>query len=517
MGKSYAASYTEHSRPVQRQPVIYILSLQNFCMGFVQRLGQDDFLRFVVKHEATLPRLHYTNHYKAYLKSCLKTFKNDEYLLTLLSYCDLRQLTSAQIPKLIHEDTFDSEHRSAHRMNYYTELIPDYRYLFNEYTDKQPQFKNEALPITPDAPLLEYIQNDSDLPNLDGLSTDRGYNTDLQRIRTNPKSLEDFITKRQGHVEKPAYDRIMVFKQNTLVAKAPSNWIYTQVDMGGDELLTEENVKRSMHNIGIKQIKNVKIFHQKVTPEEDSSDSGFSLKESQITLDASEVDVSKLAELSEANKLTKHLKHPGESDEKLTGLTTNSSEIEKDTRRIKDIFKLASSMPTKSSAYAFVEFPDYETKMQALKPQFRLFGMEMQGALLVTEDADIKRTLRISNLPWNLDPVNFMKFLNNVCRLSLPGFQFKMDGNYEGFVSDASYVFVVLNSFLDAFKLFEVLDTKHYNHRLIKADFRRGCARYVAGDLVENYHSAAWIEKEKEHIDRRSRLKQAFVKSKTAN
>lgn len=41
----------------------------------------------------------------------------------------------------------------------------------------------------------------------------------------------------------------------------------------------------------------------------------------------------------------------------------------------------------------------------------------------------------------------------------------------------------------------------------IKADFRRGCARYISGKLVENYLTVNQIELEKQHIDRRSRMR----------
>jgi len=41
----------------------------------------------------------------------------------------------------------------------------------------------------------------------------------------------------------------------------------------------------------------------------------------------------------------------------------------------------------------------------------------------------------------------------------------------------------------------------------IKADFRRGCARYISGKLVENYLTVNQLEHEKQHIDRRSRMR----------
>jgi hypothetical protein len=49
-----------------------------------------------------------------------------------------------------------------------------------------------------------------------------------------------------------------------------------------------------------------------------------------------------------------------------------------------------------------------ESKQEALSSQFKLFGMQIQNGAVVTEDADLKTTLKVGNLPWNLDPAHFL-------------------------------------------------------------------------------------------------------------
>jgi hypothetical protein len=63
-------------------------------------------------------------------------------------------------------------------------------------------------------------------------------------------------------------------------------------------------------------------------------------------------------------------------------------------------------------------------------------------------------------------------------------------------ISDASYIYLMTNSFEEAFELFEILNLMTYRRRKLRVDFRRGCAKYIAGKICEGYHSAS----EEQHI-----------------
>ena len=39
--------------------------------------------------------------------------------------------------------------------------------------------------------------------------------------------------------------------------------------------------------------------------------------------------------------------------------------------------------------------------------------MEIREGVMVTENADLKTTLKVGNLPWNLDPIHFLERLND--------------------------------------------------------------------------------------------------------
>lgn len=73
------------------------------------------------------------------------------------------------------------------------------------------------------------------------------------------------------------------------------------------------------------------------------------------------------------------------------------------------MIKFSDKMPKYNKAYGFVEVDGYDQKLILTNSYYRLFGLELEGrGLLVTEDADIKCTLRLNNLPWNLHPRHFL-------------------------------------------------------------------------------------------------------------
>ena len=90
--------------------------------------------------------------------------------------------------------------------------------------------------------------------------------------------------------------------------------------------------------------------------------------------------------------------------------------------------------------------------------------------------------------------------------------EFTIDSQFKNYLSDASYVLLTTNSFQEALDMFEVINKSEYNGRKIYAEFRRGCGRFISGNILENYYSAAREEREKAHIDRRTKQKEAWTK-----
>ena len=177
-------------------------NLQNFCTEYVNRLGPESFQSFIAKHESSLTKLIYIPHYKAYLKSCFKFFKDDYHLLQLLVCCDFRQLNSDSIPKLIREDTFDNEHQIEHRSQYYLKMMPKQKWIFNDYPsncDLTSIKINQLCPV--------YL-SESDIPHLE---------TDSDIKSLTAAKLKKSISK------KPVIDRIITFTQKPFQNKQESN------------------------------------------------------------------------------------------------------------------------------------------------------------------------------------------------------------------------------------------------------------------------------------------------------
>lgn len=461
--------------------------LQNFCTEFVNRLGSEKFQSFIMKHELVLSKLIYLPHYKAYFKSCEKILKNDMYLLELLSHCDFRQLNTDSIPKLIQEENFDSEHQIEHRSRYYIDMMPRPRWVFDDYLNAIDPVPMQTTQFTP-----VYL-SESDIPN----SENDSENKTIRSL----KSVN----------QKPVIDRIITFTQKRNNRIEPSNWIYLQVDMGRDEMLGEELITKTLNSIGVTSVLNSKLFHNIPPVKDEDLDLDTALQSIDITI-AEDIDVPKVSELAKSSRKSV-LKNPGIEDEALTGgLSTNSSELDKDSKRINEVIKFASRANPKNKAYGFVELESFKSKQSTLNVYFRLFGIEMAKALLVIEDADIKTTLRVSNLPWNLDPSRFVDWINNLASQSQLPMEFNVDTQFKNYLSDASYIFITMNSFKEALQMFEIINKHEYAGRKVYAEFRRGCGRFISGEIVENHHSASREEREKAHIDRRTKQKEAWAK-----
>ena len=179
--------------------------------------------------------------------------------------------------------------------------------------------------------------------------------------------------------------------------------------MGRDDLLGEKAIIKTLDCFGINGIKLMRLFHN--APQVDEKDL-FEIDNTLHNIDISlskEMNIQNISELSKSSR-TNIIKQPGNDDENLSGeqLSTNSSEMDKDSKRFTEMIKLSSRMNPKNKAYGFIEFENSEEKKRTLNNYFRLFGIEMEKALLIIEDADIKRTIIVSNLPWNLDPMRFV-------------------------------------------------------------------------------------------------------------
>ena len=155
----------------------------------------------------------------------------------------------------------------------------------------------------------------------------------------------------------------MVFNQSESSTPLSSNWIYVQLDQGTDELLTKHNIFESFQQAGIEGIRNIRIYN------DDCAQELF----------------------------------PEPVKEK------KEDEIKK---KITNVIKMANKSSRPQKAYGFIEFQDVESKQAALSSQYRLFGMEIREGVMVTENADLKMTLKVGNLPWNLDPIHFLEQLN---------------------------------------------------------------------------------------------------------
>ena len=473
-------------------------NLQNFCTEFVSRLGPECFQSFIARHEATLGRLIYIPHYKAYLKSCARMFKNDFHLLGLLSLCDFRQLNSDSIPKLIREENFDSEHQIEHRSQYYLRVMPKPSWVFDDYLSVivEPVMVRMSN-------LVPVYLSESDIPHM---VTDRDY-----------PFLDNHSKLLKTPTKKLVIDRIMTFTQKRGEVKDKSLWVYLQVDLGRDELLEKKNVLKTLEKIGVAGVKSTKLFHNDPPVQE------LGLNELDNDLHSIDISIVKEMNIQNISELSKNsrssvIKQPGNSDEILTGeISTNSSELDKDRERFDEMIKFSSRVNPKNKAYGFVELTSLEDKQLALNEYFRLFGIGMEKALLIIEDADIKKTLRVSNLPWNLDPSRFLDWINTIAKENQMSIGFEIDAQFKQFLSDASYVFITLNSFKEAMQMFELINTYEYSGRKIYAEFRRGCGRFISGEILENYFSASREEREKAHIDRRTKQKEAWVKKHSSD
>ena len=443
----------------------------------------------------------------AYLKSCSEWFKHDEKLLRLFTECDWKQVSMKAIPKMIAEEEFDSMEKDELRLSSYRDQMPPAQPLFNLYTEQTSDDESESVIAKP-----EFIQNESDIPNT--FCTDSS--DEVEFAVKGERSLEEFL-KRQGvQDDKRVLDSIPLLKESARIDPTPSPFVYIQLEYGDDSILTKSGVMKVLKTAGVEDVKSVYIMNKMLAIADEEPDLESSLLDARLKGNPDGVDEEKLVELSQATRQSP-LSKDALQDEQLTGLSTQSSEMEKDKQRIKEVFKFAASVPRRNQTHGFIEFRKVESKAQLLKTNYRLFGMEINGGLMVTEDADFKRTLRVGNLPWSTSPVHLVNFLNKVVSSSGETMQFSCPDAYQNCVSDASYLYLQFGSFLSAFKMCRFLNTEMYRGRPLQVDFKHGCAKYVQGRYVEHYHTAMTLENERLHINHRTFKKQQAVEEALVN
>lgn len=163
-------------------------------MEFIDKLGLDSFKKFMVMTEKHLPTLTNAYHFERYVKRCYTTFKKDERLLYLLSYCDLKRLNAETAKKVMHDETFENQTKHTYRSFYYKDLIPEPSYLFDNFSEvlfpqpegKIPELGDEDVPTK-----AVFIPNESD--HAECIESDRGYQSDLRQIEIKKKSLAQYL------------------------------------------------------------------------------------------------------------------------------------------------------------------------------------------------------------------------------------------------------------------------------------------------------------------------------------
>lgn len=482
-------------------------SLQNFYYAFLERQGADQFRRFVERHESKFPMLVYKAHFMDYLRTCSRVLKHDPQLLALFAACDWKQLSLESIPKAITEDDFEAERRDELRLESCREQLPAPSFLFNIYSDLSAEEDDTATIAKP-----QFIQNEADFP----LSSMSQGSDEQDSSGRQERSLAEFL-KRQSPVQdqRLVMDNILVLREIGTSHSTSSNFVYFQLESGDDGLLTKANVLKALKTAGAKDIVEVYIMNKQLTVADETPDIDSFLEEAQLT---SSVDQEKLVDLSETTQRDSIFRNKQAlQDEALTGLSTASSEIEKDTSRIKGIYRFANSVPQRNRCYGFVEFRKAESKVDLLATNYRLFGLELNGGLVATEDADMKRTLKVGNLPWGLNPSNFVTFLNTLLRANGETVNFTCPEPHMNSLSDASYLYLELNDFHTAFRLCRLLNTETYRGRPLQVDFKRGCAKFLRGKMVENYSSVQQREQQRVHISQRTWKRQQTLDAALVN
>lgn len=469
-------------------------SILQFCNECIIRLGLENFKRFVKYHEYQMPTFSYLKNFQVYLATCYKLFNHDLFLLNLLAMCDFKRINTDSISRVLGGENEEGDNKLENQHSHIFKMVPQARLAFDDYHNLAEKKESElVVKVDPREELL--------------IKEEEGAGEEEAKESVSEEDNKKFIM-----------DTILTFYQKPSDAPKVTNWLYFQIESGRDELLTEERLMKTFKSLKIPHPKNLLIYNvsQQNAPRIQFVNMKISSEDIKKSL-SEEIDLQRLSTLAKSN-LSQPQKKPADADAELSGdLSSNTSEIEKNTKKFEDMITFCSRNNVRNKAYGFVELEDYETKERVLNQYYRLFGVEYDRAFLVIDDADRKKVIQLNNMPWNLSPKLFCDWLHYICKDSGAEMQFDFDPNLEKFLSDASYFYIESHSFLEALKIVQYINVSEYNERKIYANFKRGCGRYVNGIYFENFISPYQERQQKQHIERRTRMKEAFVKKISEN
>lgn len=447
-------------------------SIVFFCNEFISRLGLNNFKNFIQFHEFHQSSFTYLQNYQQYLKTCYKLFEYDSFLLNSLVMCDFRKINKDSIARAIF-DGDESETKTESQTAYILKMVPDPRPIFDDYEN----LIDKKIPS-------ELVVEDENC--------------------TMPKP--------EIHQRNLVLDSILTLNQLPSKSKKTSNWIYFHIECGTDDLLNENSLKKAFKSINVHSVKDLKLFNvNKLQRKVEFVTTKITSEEIKKSL-SEEIDLQRLSILAKTNRMSAK-KRPEEMDKELTGdFSTNTSEIEKNLKNLEKLVAFSSKANVRNRGYGFIELNDYETKQMILKESYRLFGLEIEKSFLVIDDADKKKTIQLNNVPWNLSPSFICEWVNNYSKQKGTKFMFGIDKSLENFLSDASYVYVKTNSFLEAYEFLQLFNLSEFYDKTIYADFKRGCGRYVDGCYFENFISPYHEEQQRNHIQGRTRRKEEYIK-----
>jgi hypothetical protein len=465
--------------------------IDRFCNECSIRLGVENFKRFVEFNEHQVKSLKKLTNFEKYIPICFKIFNNDAFLVKLLAMCNLKKISRKNLYENITHTNLDSDDT----LQIY-KLIPNEKLIFDSYKNFDELLSNDERSEKDEK--SEKFGNDEKSGNEENKEDEENENIDeeLSEIAQKKFIIDSIITIHQIPSDPPKR----------------TNWVYFQLESGIDDMLTEEGVMSTFNKLGIETCQNLLVFKPQYqsqrAPIQTKRISSQELKDSL----SEDIDFSRLAILARSNSSTPS-KRPEVEDEALSGnFSSHSSELEKDAKKFEDMIKFCSKVNNRSRAYGFAEFETFEEKEKLLRNVYRLFGIEYQKAFLVVDDADNKKIIQLNNIPWNLNPKNFAGWLNEISKNNGHSMKFGYEPGLENFLSDSSYFYLKMNSFPEALTIMQIINASDYANKKINAWFKRGCGRYVNGILIDNYISPNMEKNHKVHIERRTKLKEAYVK-----
>lgn len=272
---------------------------------------------------------------------------------------------------------------------------------------------------------------------------------------------------------RPICYELMIFNQIAYDSEknAKTNWVYVQLETGYDDLLREESIKKIMKSIGIYSLKNIQIFQKESfiqkNDETQIEDIKNKIKERKNTKNKSivfgENKISKVNKKKAVNDDSNDLPHS--MDPKL--------------KPKNKIFKL-------NESYGFIEFLTKEDKEIALDPNYHIFGIDLFGATMITDDADVKKVIKISNIGQKFDANKFQKWINDFLASKKCGhikFTIKLENIHS--INHTSFIYLKLQTFKDALTIKNLMDKAEFDSLKLNVSFKRGTGTWINGIYEE--------------------------------